>query len=134
MNYIADAILDCMSASNDVSKDILMHIGMPRRSGRYPYGSGDNPFQHEKKKNLTKSEVVESDFIMRVEALRKDKNYTWTDKEGIWGDKGKVYTGDTAIAHYMGLSTGVFRAAVEIAKEEIRNEERAIAVKMRNDG
>ena len=134
MNYIADAIRDCMSASNDVSKDILMHYGMKFRSGRYPYGSGENPFQHEKKTNLTKSEVVESDFILRVEALRKAKNYTWTDKEGLWGEKGKVYSGDTAIAHYMGLSTGVFRAAVEIGKEEIRNEERSIAVKMRDEG
>lgn len=134
MNYIADAIRECMSAGNDVSKDILMHFGTKFHSGRYPYGSGDNPFQHEKKNNLTKSEVVESDFILRVEALRKKKDYTWTDKEGLWGEKGKVYSGDTAIAHYMGLSTGVFRAAVEIGKEEIRNEERAIAVKMREDG
>lgn len=28
-------------------KDTLMHYGMPRRSGRYPWGSGDNPYQHE---------------------------------------------------------------------------------------
>ena len=28
---------------NQVAEDILMHYGMPRRSGRYPWGSGDNP-------------------------------------------------------------------------------------------
>lgn len=27
--------------------DILMHYGMPRRSGRYPWGSGENPYQHD---------------------------------------------------------------------------------------
>lgn len=27
--------------------DYLMHYGVKRRSGRYPYGSGENPFQHE---------------------------------------------------------------------------------------
>ena len=31
---------------NLIAKDILMHYGMPRRSGRYPWGSGDNPYQH----------------------------------------------------------------------------------------
>ena len=25
--------------------DILMHYGMPRRSGRYPWGSGKDPYQ-----------------------------------------------------------------------------------------
>ena len=27
-------------------EDILCHYGMPRRSGRYPWGSGKDPFQH----------------------------------------------------------------------------------------
>lgn len=31
---------------NPIVEDILMHYGMPRRSGRYPYGSGENPYQH----------------------------------------------------------------------------------------
>lgn len=135
VNYVADAILDCMSeGTNEVSMDILKHIGVKFRSGRYPYGSGDNPYQHEKRSKLTKSDVTESDFLERVLNLRKKKGYTWTDDDGIWGDKGKVYTGDTAIAHYMGLSSGQFRAAIEIAKNDARNQERAIAVKMRDEG
>ena len=28
-----------------VEEDILMHYGVKRRSGRYPWGSGDNPYQ-----------------------------------------------------------------------------------------
>lgn len=40
--------------------DILEHYGMPRRSGRYPWGSGDNPYQH-----------GSEDFLSRVEALEK---------------------------------------------------------------
>lgn len=31
---------------NPIAEEILMHYGMPRRSGRYPWGSGDNPYQH----------------------------------------------------------------------------------------
>lgn len=38
---------------------ILLHYGMPRRSGRYPWGSGDNPYQHS------------GDFLSRYEELRK---------------------------------------------------------------
>ena len=37
-----------------------MHIGMPRRSGRYPWGSGDDPYQHGSR-----------DFLGRVEELKK---------------------------------------------------------------
>lgn len=38
----------------------MAHIGMPRRSGRYPWGSGDDPNQH-----------GSGDFLSRVEALKK---------------------------------------------------------------
>lgn len=44
---------------SDVTKDILIHYGMPRRSGRYPWGSGDEPYQRN------------GDFISRVKELRK---------------------------------------------------------------
>ena len=44
---------------NPVAEDILMHYGMPRRSGRYPYGSGDNPYQRS------------IDFLGRVEEYKK---------------------------------------------------------------
>lgn len=37
----------------------LMHYGMPRRSGRYPWGSGKEPYQHS------------GDWLSRVESLKK---------------------------------------------------------------
>jgi DNA-binding CsgD family transcriptional regulator len=77
----------------------LMHYGMPRRSGRYPWGSGKDPYQHS------------SDFISRVEKLR-DRNFTYTDPK-----TGKTYTGDTAIAKSLGLSTGEFRTEIKVAKD-----------------
>ena len=42
------------------SIEYLMHYGMPRRSGRYPWGSGKDPYQHES-----------SDFLSRVEDMKK---------------------------------------------------------------
>ena len=52
---------------NHIAEDILMHIGMPRRSGRYPWGSGENPHQGEmdfvaRKKQLAKEGVPEIDI------------------------------------------------------------------------
>ncbi len=44
---------------NHVVEDMLMHYGMPRRSGRYPWGSGDDPYQHS------------GDFASRVQELRR---------------------------------------------------------------
>ena len=44
---------------NYETQDELMHIGMPRRSGRYPWGSGEEPYQHS------------MDFLARYDALRK---------------------------------------------------------------
>ena len=41
------------------SGNSLEHYGMPRRSGRYPWGSGDDPYQHRR------------DFLGRVEELKK---------------------------------------------------------------
>ena len=40
--------------------EYLMHYGMPRRSGRYPWGSGKDPYQH-----------GSSDFLSRVEDMKK---------------------------------------------------------------
>lgn len=36
---------NALQIGKSVSKDFLEHYGKPRRSGRYPYGSGENPYQ-----------------------------------------------------------------------------------------
>ena len=37
---------DEMMATLEKADNILEHYGMPRRSGRYPWGSGEDPYQH----------------------------------------------------------------------------------------
>ena len=34
-------------ANEFFSDDYITHYGTPRHSGRYPWGSGENPYQHE---------------------------------------------------------------------------------------
>lgn len=94
----------------------LMHYGIKRRSGRYPWGSGDDPYQHNSR-----------DFLGRVEELRK-QNFTYTD------EKGKKWTGDTAIAKSMGLTTGQFRTELGIANSERRALDVATARSLKADG
>lgn len=101
---------------NSTIDDILIHYGMPRRSGRYPYGSGENPYQHN------------GDFLSRVHELRKS-NFTFTDPE-----TGKTYSGDLAIAKSMGMSSTQFRASYSIAKNERDQDRYDKAKSMRSDG
>lgn len=100
---------------NHIVEDMLMHYGMPRRSGRYPWGSGDNPYQHS------------GDFLSRVNELKKS-NFTFTDADG------KNYTGEVAIAKSMGLSTTQFRTQVSLAKDERRSADVATAKALREKG
>lgn len=87
-----------------VKKDIIMHYGVKRRSGRYPWGSGENPFQHS------------GDLISRVEELQKSG---LTEKQ---------------IAEKIGLSTTDLRMQLRVAKHERRSLEADRARSLREDG
>ena len=95
--------------------DMLMHYGKPRRSGRYPWGSGENPYQRS------------GDFLSRVEEMKKD-NFTFTDANG------RTYTGEVAIAKSMGLSTTQLRVQMSLAKAERRSVNVATAKALREKG
>jgi len=65
------------------SIDILMHYGMPRRSGRYPWGSGKDPYQHSgsflsrykefKESGMTEKEIAEAMGLKNTSELRIQK-------------------------------------------------------------
>lgn len=87
-----------------VEEDILMHYGVKRRSGRYPWGSGDNPYQHG------------GDFLTRVEELQR---------------LGKT---EKQIADELHLSTTDLRMQVRVAKHERRALQADRARSLREDG
>ena len=89
---------------NPVAEDILMHYGMPRRSGRYPWGSGDNPYQHS------------GDFLSRVQTL---------EKQGL---------SQKEIADTLGLTTTQLRIQKSLAKDERRADLVATAKGLRKKG
>ena len=94
MNYVAEEI----QAILDGDEETLMHYGMPRRSGRYPYGSGEDPYQRQ---NL--------DFLGRIKEM-KDKGMKETEIAKALG----------IVNHDGEPSTGRLRAQERWAKDEVK--------------
>ena len=91
---------------NRVAEDILMHYGMPKRSGRYPWGSGENPYQHS------------GDFLSRIEQLKKEG---WSE------------TPENIMKEF-GLTTTQYRTEKRLATHERRMLDVARAKSLREDG
>lgn len=75
----------------EVNDEFLEHYGIKRRSGRYPWGSGEDPYQHS------------GDFLSRVEQYKK---------QGLK---------DNEIAKAMGMTSTTYRAMTGIANDERRS-------------
>lgn len=82
----------------------LLHYGTPRHSGRYPWGSGENPYQHE------------SWFLDQVKDL---KDQGMTEKQ---------------IADAMGMSIAQLRAKKSIEKAELQKAELAEVIRLKDKG
>ena len=82
----------------------LKHIGMPRRSGRYPWGSGENPYQRSK------------DFLGAIKEL-KDQGFS--DKD--------IYT-------QFGMNSTEYRHRITLAGEQVRTENAAFARRLKDKG
>ena len=91
---------------NFEQEDELLHYGMPRRSGRYPWGSGEDPYQHGQ------------DFLGRIEELKK---------------KGWKETPENIMKEF-GLTTTQYRTERAIAKDERRSLLVARAKALKEDG
>ena len=88
----------------DDNDNSLVHYGVKRRSGRYPYGSGDEPYQHS------------GDFLARYQELTKN------------GMR------EMDVAKAMGLTTTDLRMQVKVAKHDRRRLEADRARSLREDG
>lgn len=115
-----DNELDYREVFEEMEDEYLEHYGTKRHSGRYPWGSGDDPYQHEdwySKYGEKRNYDSPIDWI---------KDYNRMKKEGIT---------ETEIAKAFDFgSTTALRAAHRAAGIYIRNEERAKAVKYQKEG
>ena len=108
MNPVAEEILSFYGTSDE---EHLEHIGVKRRSGRYPWGSGDDPYQHS------------MDFIGRVEEYKKQgmSERDIAEAMGILNDNGDP-------------SSTKLRAQLSIAKGERRLYQVETAKSLQEDG
>lgn len=115
-NPVAEEIASYFGLAEYLDEEgYLEHYGMPKRSGRYPYGSGDNPYQHA------------GDFLGRIKEMKKN-NFTYMDEEG------KTWTGEQAIYKSMGLTSTEYRRQVSWANYEKRCLDVATAKSLKEDG
>lgn len=87
-----------------MNDDELTHYGTPRHSGRYPWGSGENPYQS-------------STGLYRM--AKQLKSQGMSDKE---------------IAESFGMSTREYKSAYSNAKNEVRAANRAEALRLKDKG
>lgn len=95
-----------LDAINDEDiENFLMHYGTPRHSGRYPWGSGEDPYQRN------------ADFLRRISAKKK---------EGL---------DEKQIATYLGYdSVTKMRADISRASNEKRSADQAMAIRLHDKG
>lgn len=105
MDDIEEIIFSDDLDSDVISDIVLAHYGIKRRSGRYPWGSGENPYQHS------------GDFVSRVKEL-KDQGLS-----------------EAEIIKAMDFQSSTdYRSAYTIAKNEQRSLKVARAEALKQDG
>lgn len=86
----------------------LAHYGTPRHSGRYPWGSGENPYQS--------LGGVHGTFLSEV---------TMLEKQGL---------SNKQIAEQLGITQSEFRARKSAAKNALKAEEESFALRLKEKG
>lgn len=93
-------------------EDTLIHYGTPRHSGRYPWGSGKNPYQH----------GSGAKFL-----------YDYRDIKARLKEEGKDPS-DANIAHEMGMSSNEFRRLRTMYRNEEDAAKRSQCIRLRENG
>ena len=122
--------------------DALMHYGIPRRSGRYPWGSGDDPYQHGrdflgrieelKKSGWTETpENIQKEFGMTTTQYRSEKGIARNQRRMLDVAKAKSLKedglGDTEIGRQMGVNESTVRSWLNEKSEARMNQARTTA-------
>ena len=136
-----NSIVEEMRAILEGDEDALLHYGVKRRSGRYPWGSGDTPFQRSgdllsrvdelKNQGLSEKEIADSiglsttDLRMQVRVANHERKQLEYDRIKSIMDDG--ITSPTEIGKIMGKSESTIRSMIKENTVANRNRARATA-------
>ena len=124
MNSIAKEMSSYLGQATLTDEEFLEHYGMPRRSGRYPWGSGKDDYQHSidflgrieklKKKGWQETpENIERDFGLSVKEYRMEKS--------LCNDERKYYKIKTARSLQQdGLNTSEIGRKMGVSESTVR--------------
>lgn len=117
-------------AMDMLSEEDLAHYGTPRHSGRYPWGSGDNPYQHEdwylarnrlREKGLSDTEIAKvmnlSTTIYRARvaiASNEEQRARYEQAKKLYSELGPKWT---EIGRRMGLRESTVRSMLQNEKD-----------------
>ena len=127
---------------NPSEENSLMHYGMPRRSGRYPWGSGKDPYQHARDflgrvEELKKSgwqetpENIKEEFGLTTTQYRMEKSLCTSERRMLDVAKAKSLKEDglgaTEIGRKMGIPESTVRSLLDDKSEARMNQAKATA-------
>ena len=121
-----------MAYENKPDINELMHYGMPRRSGRYPWGSGKDPYQHctdflSRIQYMSNEGVSDEDIAktmgLSMEQFKIEKSFA------VINDMTKQGKSEKEIADALGTST----TKVRLQKTMIKDGHRAVEVEIAKD-
>ena len=121
-----------MAYENKPDINELMHYGMPRRSGRYPWGSGKDPYQHctdflSRVQYMVDNGVSDEDIAksmgLTMDQFKIEKSFA------VINDMTKQGKSEKEIAEVLGTST----TKVRIQKTMIKDGHRAVEVEIAKD-
>ena len=121
-----------MAYENKPDINELMHYGMPRRSGRYPWGSGKDPYQHctdflSRVQYMVDNGVSDED-IAKSMGLTKEQ-FDIEKSFAVINDMTKQGKSEKEIADALGTST----TKVRLQKTMIKDGHRAVEVEIAKD-
>ena len=121
-----------MAYKNKPDINELMHYGMPRRSGRYPWGSGKDPYQHctdfLSRLQYMSSEGVSDEDIAKTMGLTMEQ-FKIEKSFAVINDMTKQGKTEKEIADALGIST----TKVRLQKTMIKDGHRAVEVEIAKD-
>lgn len=118
----------------------LMHYGTKRHSGRYPFGSGENPYQHEayfrQSVNEMKSQGMSEKDIMEAMGMTSSEynQMMAISRASEWKEMRSQGKTDQEIMKEMGMTSTEYRQMVTISRAAEWNEKSAQAMKWKEHG